>query len=79
MCIRDSNTWTEPLFTWMDQFPRPPSFKKPYQGSWIDFPEVEDDFFPDAQLANLSANIIVDKLAKLDGPWFFAVGFYKPQ
>ena len=71
--------WTEPVYTWMNLGKRPPSFVQPYTGSWANFPDVDDLFFSDGQMANLSASLITDKLAYLDKPWLFAVGFYKPQ
>ena len=71
--------WTEPVYTWMN-IVRSPSFAKPYIGSWIQFPEVGDEEFPDGQLTNIAVGLIKSKLAEmLDKPWFLMVGFFKPQ
>lgn len=74
----DPKTWTEPVYTWMNLI-RSPSFVTPYQGAFFDFPAVNDNFFSDGQLGDLAASVITDKLSQLDVPWFFAVGFWKPQ
>jgi len=70
--------WTEPVYTWMN-LRRSPSFTKPYVGSWTDFPEAEDNHFSDGQLADFAAGFITDKLASLNKPWLFIVGFWKPH
>ena len=74
----NAGLWTEPVYTWMN-LRRKPSFAKPYKGSWIDFPQVEDEFFTDGQLADLSAKLITDKLQFSTKPWLFMIGFFKPQ
>lgn len=74
------DVWTEPMWTWVKGLDRPSVFPKPYVGSWITFPEVEDDFFTDGQAAKLAAGLLSDKLNKdTSSPWFLAVGLWKPH
>jgi iduronate 2-sulfatase len=73
-----SALWTEPVYTWMN-LARPPSFSKPYVGSWTDSPDVSDSFYSDGQLGIFAAEFIKDRLAQLNQPWLFVLGFWKPQ
>lgn len=81
----DSKVWTEPMYTFIAGLLRPPVFTKPYQGSWISQPDVDDTMFSDGQAAVTAAGLILDKLSQPDAdsgvvePWFLAVGLWKPH
>ena len=82
--MQRADTWTVPMFSWVDKLTRAPVFSKPYEGTWIASPDVEDDFFADGQAARLAADLISDVLSPKnassdDSPWFLAVGLWKPQ
>ena len=72
-----SDLWTEPMYSWVRKLPRPPVFTKPYQGSWIQFPDVSDTFFADGQAAQLASSLLFELLAPINQtvkqPFFLAV------
>jgi hypothetical protein len=76
--MQDPALWTTPVFTWLSQYARSPSFTPPYQGSWIDFPDVTDDAFSDGQAAIMAAQLIAT-LAAQATPWLLMVGLWKPH
>jgi hypothetical protein len=81
--MQQSDQWTVPMYTWMTNMKRPPSFTKPYVGTWISSPDVRDDYFSDGQAATLAATLLTDVLSRdyerSGTPWFLAVGLWKPQ
>ena len=81
--MQKADTWTVPVYTWLSNMRRPPSFIQPYQGPWINDPDVADDYFADGQAARLAAELITDVLSvdytTQSTPWFLAVGLWKPQ
>lgn len=81
--MQQSDQWTVPMYSWITKLKRPPSFTKPYVGTWISSPDVRDDYFSDGQAATLAATLLRDVLDrdfhKIGTPWFLAVGLWKPQ
>jgi iduronate 2-sulfatase len=80
--MADVNTWTTPVFSWLDNWVRNPSFSKPYVGSWINNPEVQDTYFPDGQAASLASQLITtlaNRPSTNNPPWLLMVGLWKPH
>ena len=71
--------WNTPVFTWLSNYARPPSFTKPYQGSWIDFPTTSDTAFADGQAAQMAVGLLQTLSADTSTPFFLAVGLWKPH
>jgi iduronate 2-sulfatase len=70
--------WTTPVYTWLPNYDRPPTFITPYQGAWIQFPDAPDDAFSDGQAGDFSANLLTT-LANQHQPWLLMVGLWKPH
>ena len=79
--MKDSATWTEPVYTWQNNYVRPPTFTSPYTGSWIDYPNVADDRFCDGQAAEMAAARIRAIAGAGPGytPFAIFVGLWKPH
>ena len=77
--MQSSALWTVPVYTWLNNYARPPSFVTPYQGGWQDFPVASDTAFTDGQAAQLTVGLVQSLAEDTEQPFLLMVGLWKPH